>query len=353
MIKDKYTHLIKQKYVTSSKSRTWEKAPYRGFIVAHDTGNPGSSAAGNVNWMNSEDKVFSSAHVFIDHKEIIEDIPLDEKAWHVLYNITKDNEIFGDDANDIAIGVELCFGGSIDTNKAYDMYCWYHAYLCKRYKLDPTNKITGHYKLDPARKTDPITAFQTIGVTWDKFIADVKAYYDAWEGDSVVLPENPPVVDNPNPPSGGDLPEDLAGKRQPIGVAVINTASLRVRAQTNTSSTIIRSVLSGERWNVYEISGDWLRIHDGWIHRDYANYESYGFAADSDTPEDLAGKRNPIGVAQINCDVLNVRSKPTTEGSRIITKLSYKDRWKVYDVNGQWLRIHNGWIHRDFVIYPA
>ena len=41
------------------------------------------------------------------------------KGLHVLYKKPKDNELFGANANDAGIGVEYCYGGNIDANKAY------------------------------------------------------------------------------------------------------------------------------------------------------------------------------------------------------------------------------------------
>ncbi|WP_224768210.1 N-acetylmuramoyl-L-alanine amidase [Metabacillus idriensis] len=69
----------------------------------------------------------ASAHTFIDDKKILEIVPLNEKAWHTLYNNPEDNQLFVEDANDTAAGVELCRTGYF--NKAYDRYVWYHAYL--------------------------------------------------------------------------------------------------------------------------------------------------------------------------------------------------------------------------------
>ena len=46
----------------------------------------------------------STAHFFVDDKECIINVPIDEKAWHVLYDTPTDNYYFGDDANDAAFG---------------------------------------------------------------------------------------------------------------------------------------------------------------------------------------------------------------------------------------------------------
>ncbi|RIX59278.1 N-acetylmuramoyl-L-alanine amidase [Paenibacillus nanensis] len=181
MFKMKYS--ITQKYLTNkTQRRSGILMPYVGFIVSHDTGNDGSTASDNVNYYeSSKNEVQASAHTFIDDKDIIECIPATqdkpEKAWHVLYNRSEDNEKFGDNSNDIGIGVELCYSeekGSINNTEAYKRYVWYHAYLCYKFGLDPRSKIVGHNELDPDRKTDPfMNAMKLMGISKDRFIYDV------------------------------------------------------------------------------------------------------------------------------------------------------------------------------------
>lgn len=152
------------------------------FIVAHDTGNPGSTAANNVAYYeNSRDKESASAHLFVDDKDILECIPAltaaPEKAWHVLYKVQTDNQLFGCNANDAAIGVEYCFGGKIDANEAYRKYVWVLAWLCYVYKLEPARAIVGHFLLDPARKTDPKTGLAQSGRSYEQLLQDIITEY--------------------------------------------------------------------------------------------------------------------------------------------------------------------------------
>lgn len=168
---------ITQKYLPKgSKRRSGDKLKGIKFIVAHDTGNDNSTALQNVNYFtNSANEMSASAHTFIDDKEIIECVPLDEKAWHVRYNVPTDNVMFGVDANDYAIGVELCYFSKDKERslKAYNSYVEYIAQKTLEYNLNPKTKIVGHYTLDPGRKTDPINAFKTYDKTWEAFITDV------------------------------------------------------------------------------------------------------------------------------------------------------------------------------------
>ena len=143
-------------------------------LTAHDTGNPGSTAIQNVSYyIRSANEMSASAHIFVDDKEIICCIPLDEKAWGVRYNCTQDNILFGDDANDVSIQIELCYGGRIDNQKAYKNYVELMAFLCRQYSLNPLKNIDGHFQLDPARRTDPIGGLKEVGKDWDSFLKDV------------------------------------------------------------------------------------------------------------------------------------------------------------------------------------
>jgi len=152
-----------------------------GFFVAHDTGNPGATADGHFNYFNTQTERDASAQVFVDDKKILEIIPTGtgsdraEKAWHVRYNVTTDNDRFGDDANDVALGVELCYGGKIDTPEAYKRFVWYLAYCCNKWGKNPLTQIPSHKQLDPARKSDCDQALKTIGKTLKDLIYDVAA----------------------------------------------------------------------------------------------------------------------------------------------------------------------------------
>lgn len=174
----KMKYPIKRVFLSAgSKRRSGSPADQIKFLVAHDTGNEGSSARANVMYYErSKDEISASAHIFIDNFEIIECIPAfekPEKAWHVLYNVDTDNERFGVNANDSAIGIELCYGNPINTREAYARYVWVMAYLCYIYKLDPALDIVGHFELDPKRKTDPVNALKSIGKTMDDLLEDI------------------------------------------------------------------------------------------------------------------------------------------------------------------------------------
>ncbi|AIQ59668.1 peptidoglycan recognition protein family protein [Paenibacillus borealis] len=180
MIKNKYP--IERRYINKRSNvrpgtRLVTGTP--GFLVAHDTGNPGATADKHFEYFQTLVNRSASAQVFVDDKRILEIIPTGtgtdpaEKAWHVLYNVTTDNAKYGDDANDIALGVELCYGGKINTLEAYKRYVWYLAFCCDKWKLNPLTHIPSHKQLDPTRKSDVDQALATIGKTLKDLLYDI------------------------------------------------------------------------------------------------------------------------------------------------------------------------------------
>ncbi|WP_235957074.1 peptidoglycan recognition protein family protein [Paenibacillus apii] len=180
MIKNKYQ--IERRYIDvrhNVRPGTRLTSGTPGFLVAHDTGNPGATADNHFDYFQTLKDRSASAQVFIDDKKILEIIPTgtgadpEEKAWHVLYNVSTDNDRFGDDANDIALGVDLCYGGEIDFAAAYDRFVWYLAYCCDKWGLNPLTHIPSHKQLDPARKRDCNQALAMAGKTLKDLLYDV------------------------------------------------------------------------------------------------------------------------------------------------------------------------------------
>lgn len=161
-----------------TKRRSGLRMANTSFIVAHDTGNPTSTAKNNTDYFyRSANDMSASAHIFVDDKEIRECIPLltgaPEKAWHVYYDVPGDNQKYGDDANDIAAGVELCYGSNINSKEAYKRYIWTMAYICYKFGFRPEGTIISHKILDPANRNDPDDALSTMGITYAQLLRDV------------------------------------------------------------------------------------------------------------------------------------------------------------------------------------
>lgn len=165
------------------------------FAVFHDTGNRDSTAQQNVNYYkntyNIDWSVTASAHIFVDDKEAIICIPIDEKAWHVLYDTPIDNAWYGDDANDIAFGLEASYFSNRERSlKSLDNSCRIMAALCKSWDINPRNQMPGHQQIQ-ADKQDPGNILEACGYGRQrmdiidnlviKFMNDGSITQDTWE----------------------------------------------------------------------------------------------------------------------------------------------------------------------------
>ena len=196
----KMKYPIEEQLLTQRLNRPGVKGETRRFGVAHDTGNIDSTAKQNVSYLNrqalmSGKQAFevsrqgaervpfrvASAHSFTDDERILLCIPMDEKAWHVRYIAPQDNALFGCDANDAAVGHELCYFSDVNrTQQAYEKFVWLWAYTAFLYRWKSIREsITFHSVLDPKRKRDPMNAFEQLGKSYDGFLADVEKEYEA------------------------------------------------------------------------------------------------------------------------------------------------------------------------------
>ncbi|MGZ2418190.1 N-acetylmuramoyl-L-alanine amidase CwlA, partial [Staphylococcus caledonicus] len=138
------------------------------FAVAHDTGNPETTAQTNVNYYKNtymiDWSIVASAHIFVDDKECIVCIPVTEKAWHVLYDTPTDNQWYNADANDVAFGVEGSYFPSSQerSRKSLDNMARVLAYLCNYWDIDYKTELPGHQDIQDD-KIDPGNLLEACG----------------------------------------------------------------------------------------------------------------------------------------------------------------------------------------------
>ncbi|AWD93052.1 N-acetylmuramoyl-L-alanine amidase [Bacillus phage vB_BceM-HSE3] len=341
----KMKYSIKQDYLPSgSLRRPGIRMSKVAHVVAHDTGNPGSSAQGNVNYYrNSAYEMEASAQLFVDDKNIIECIPAllnpPEKAWHVRYNSPNEKKWYGA-SNDQAIGVELCFGGSINFEEAYKRYLWVIAYICYKYGFSPT-RVIGHEKLDPGRKVDPSAGLRVGGRTYDQLMRDIVAEYnDCTDGSSY----EPPA-------SGGN---QGGGNSADGSIGIVRTkVNLNFRKEPNTSSEIIKTLPANTEWICWAEKDGWYNLGGGWVFgsSEYATFISNGTSTPTPPPvtPPSGGSQAVTGVAYITADVLNVRSEPSTNAA-IVKKVYNGESYKVFAKQGDWYNVGgNQWISANYV----
>lgn len=178
------------------------------FAVAHDTGNPNTTAQDNVNYYknsyNIDWSLVASAHIFVDDKECIVCIPVTEKAWHVLYNIPIDNNWYNADANDAAFGIEgSYFDDKARSKKSLDNMSRVMAYLCNYWDIDYKTEVPGHQDIQ-SDKIDPGNLLQAAGYSRNisNFDKQVAKYINGVKEDSNKEPSkdlSEPTKEKPTP----------------------------------------------------------------------------------------------------------------------------------------------------------
>lgn len=264
------------------------------FAVYHDTGNPGSTAQQNVDYyINTYMQDWAStasAHFFVDDEECIIDVPIDEKAWHVIYDTPKDNYYFGDDANDAAFGGELCYfpNDRERSLKALDNFARVCAVLFESWNIYHYNKCPGHQDIQDD-KQDPGNALEACGYGRHEIdVIDnlVQHYMDGTDIDKdtvMDLPEDDEVMEKK--PKGCERVN--VWSEEPYYKGTIKyDASLRERAGSsfdNYSFAREKDVLeAGSLVYIYEEIQDpqgniWCRTYspsnNGWVHKDTIDVE--------------------------------------------------------------------------------
>lgn len=195
------------------------------FAVAHDTGNLNSTAQQNVNfYRNTYNEQFNiaSAHFFVDDKECVICIPIDEVAYHVLPAAPMDNIWYGHDANYAAFGGEACyFSDKQKSQKSLDNFSRVMAALCKSWNINPVNQMPGHQQIQ-FDKQDPGNLLDACGYDRnDIHIIDnlvvkymqnantkVKKYIYNWKGKFTAHKDNDdPIVVRTSPGMNGKIVE--------------------------------------------------------------------------------------------------------------------------------------------------
>lgn len=247
---DNHFDIIPDHAIHGSRRRPGRAIARVRFVVVHDTGNPDASARAHARYYRNDPNppwsTVSSAHLFVDDRDIIETIPAFEEveqALHVLRDKPTDNVLYGVDANEAAIGVEYCFGPNIDADRAYERFVWTVAALCEQHKLDPSRDVVGHQILDPKRKVDPGAGLARSKRSYEGLLADVVKEYKSAVGGA-----------------GG-----IRGSGALAGTTVRAAVRLRLREQPDTAARTIEIIEPGTQFKVVKIvPGTRVSGNDEW-----------------------------------------------------------------------------------------
>ena len=122
-----------------------------------------------------------------------------------------------------------------------------------------------------------------------------------------------------------------------VGNATVTASLLFIRKDPSTNYSAIGMLRKGDRIEVLETSGNWMRIKDGWVYAAYV-------AKDDGTTSYDNERTNVI----VTVNGLNIRSGPGTNYKTVGT-LWYGEKVIILENKGEWLRINSGWVKASYI----
>ncbi len=121
-----------------------------------------------------------------------------------------------------------------------------------------------------------------------------------------------------------------------VGNATVTASLLFIRKDPSTNYSAVGMLRKGERIQVLETNGNWLKIDGGWVYSEYVEMDNGGSL--------YSEKKNAI----VTANELNIRETPSY-AAKVVGTLRINQRVEVLGSSGEWLRTNYGWIHRNFI----
>lgn len=135
---------IEQKFIISNNQGQADTCTPK-YIVIHDTGNTNvtANAINHYKWINNNNDLGRSAHIFVDDERAIQIIPFNHMSYHTgaLY---KDKVDVPDCRNHNSIGIEFCVNQDGDLNKTLNHLADVVYQVQREFNIPMENIIT-HY----------------------------------------------------------------------------------------------------------------------------------------------------------------------------------------------------------------
>jgi N-acetylmuramoyl-L-alanine amidase len=120
-------------------------------------------------------------------------------------------------------------------------------------------------------------------------------------------------------------------------MGTVTASLLFIRKDASTNYSAIGMLRKGERVQVLETSGNWLKIQQGWVYSAYVKMDNGSTVYDNE-------KTNVI----VTVNSLNIRETPSLLG-KVVGSLSRYQKVEVLETNGDWIRTNYGWVHKSYV----
>ena len=324
-------------------------------IVVHSTATPGVMAAA---WFARWNKSFAAgetnrqvcAHMFIDDKEAWEYLPINpdrgeaHRSW-----------LHGGSANNTHLGFEMCepggftyrypgaaqVGYDVDKNQAYFDAVYKNAVQmcakwCREFDIKVDNIIDhaeGSRKGICSASADVGHWFPKHGKSMDTLRADVRREL-----------EGKPIGEGDIMLKRGDRGESVYDYQKvlfKLGYDMGEWPDMK----TGDKNGLDGSFGGHTEAVTHQAQKDFSITQDGIVRADL--YGKLALALSNLKPEPKPEPASKDFLVRVNVDVLNVRNSPSTDGTRVTTKVSRNDVFTIVDTQGDWGRLKSGmgWIY--------
>jgi cell wall-associated NlpC family hydrolase/SH3-like domain-containing protein len=138
----------------------------------------------------------------------------------------------------------------------------------------------------------------------------------------------------------GDEAESLA-RDNVKDRAIVLTDELNIRSEASKESDVVATALEGERYEVLDIEGDWVKIPSGYLFKDYVEIRPcLNEARKLDMKSMVVNMYDDLGISNTT-NYLNIREEPSEDG-KIIGKLTSRAACDIVEKLDGWYKIKSG-----------
>ena len=136
--------------------------------------------------------------------------------------------------------------------------------------------------------------------------------------------------------------------------AIVTADKLNIRKGPSTESDSIGQALSGESYEVKDLTDGWVEIANGYISADYVELQfALNVARKLDMKSMVLNLYDNLGISNVQ-NYLNIREKPSEDG-KIIGKMPSKSAGNILEsVEGGWYKIQSGgitgYVKSDYIL---
>lgn len=188
------------------------------------------------------------------------------------------------------------------------------------------------------------TGYKAVGSLWKGSSVDILEEKDGWyrisDGwiSAKYVKTDAPVSSAPTPSTTPTTtPSTAPSTGTAEGNATVTASLLFIRKDPSTNYSAVGMLRKGDRIQVLETSGNWLKIKEGWVYSAYVAMDNSSTVYDSERTHVI-----------VTVGALNIRENPSVL-SKVVGSLTRYQKVEVLETSGNWLRISSGWINKNYV----